>query len=357
MYPKNSKIHFLFRIPSLVILSVSAILLIISHISGFINPAGFWMAALPGLAFLPLLILNLFFFIICAFRRRKSALIPFAALIPSIFIIGKYYRIDGDNTNEGTIKIISYNVGRFSLGKDVKNPSSCMDSIFNYIREENPDIVCLQEFKIDKSTEIKDLLEKKFKEYNHSYLIYSSPDDFYGNVTLSKFPITKKGSFHFEKSANLAIYCDCKIGNKTVRIYNCHFQSYSIPLQRLAQLIKSDYKEAIESTENKLRAAILKRPEQVDMVMKDIDSCPHYSIVAGDFNDNPTSYTYNRIKSKLRDSFMDAGSGFGATYSAFWPLIRIDYILYPDIFIAKTFKTGKIRFSDHYPIETTLDIR
>ena len=75
-----------------------------------------------------------------------------------------------------------------------------------------------------------------------------------------------------------------------------------------------------------------------------------HSLVAGDFNDTPLSYTYFRLIRGRKDSFMRAGKGFGATYSALWPLLRLDYVLYPGELKAVSHKIEKVNYSDHYPV-------
>ncbi|HAY18678.1 MAG TPA: hypothetical protein DCY24_05705, partial [Rikenellaceae bacterium] len=59
------------------------------------------------------------------------------------------------------------------------------------------------------------------------------------------------------------------------------------------------------------------------------------------------SHTYNRLKKGRKDSFVEAGKGFGATYSFLWPFIRIDYILYPSHFSAVSHTVPHVRYSDH----------
>ena len=84
--------------------------------------------------------------------------------------------------------------------------------------------------------------------------------------------------------------------------------------------------------------------------MKDVDSAPVRSVVAGDFNDTPLSYTCFRLLRGRHDSFVRAGKGFGATYSSLWPLLRIDYILYPKDLEAVSYRVDRVRYSDHYPV-------
>ena len=92
------------------------------------------------------------------------------------------------------------------------------------------------------------------------------------------------------------------------------------------------------------------------MVFDDIEKCPVEAFVCGDFNDDPMSYTYSRMKRGRKDSFREAGSGFGATYARMWPLLRIDYIMLPERFEAISHQTPRVEYSDHYPVISTIEL-
>ena len=109
----------------------------------------------------------------------------------------------------------------------------------------------------------------------------------------------------------------------------------------------------VEDTGNKMRRSITQRPKQVEEVIKDIDACPVRSVVLGDFNDNPLSYTVHRLLRGRKDAFVQAGKGFGATFRTFWPLLRIDYILCPRDLRAVSYEVPKVKYSDHYPVIAT----
>ena len=102
-----------------------------------------------------------------------------------------------------------------------------------------------------------------------------------------------------------------------------------------------------------MRRSILQRPQQVDAVIKDVDECPVRSVVLGDFNDNPLSYTVYRLSRGRLDTFVQAGKGFGATFRTLWPFLRIDYILYPRDLQAVSYEVPKVKYSDHYPVIAT----
>ena len=92
------------------------------------------------------------------------------------------------------------------------------------------------------------------------------------------------------------------------------------------------------------------RPKQVNQVFDHIESSPMEAFICGDFNDNPMSYTYHRLTRGRKDSFIEAGKGFGATFSFLWPMLRIDYVLFPDRCEGAGYSVQRLPYSDHYPI-------
>ena len=339
-----------------VLMLLAAFLLFLTYASMVVNPAKAWYMTVLGLLFVPIALLNLLLLIHALRRKSKAFLIPLLALLPSVIFIGRYFQVSSGAEEKGdnTVRIISYNVGRFMLGrgkefKDDEGRKACLDSVMRFIRKSDADVVCLQEVDLDGEYDVRNFIEEHFPDYQSGYFMFINKEGAYGNVTLSRFPIVDKGRLQFDKSANLAIYTDLEIGDLRLRVYNCHFESYNISL---ANIVKSWQKDSsfVRNTETKLKRSITRRPVQVDQVMSDIEECPVESLVVGDFNDNPMSYTYFRLMKGRKDSFVEAGKGFGATYYTFWPFIRIDYILYPKHFKTVSNSIPRLKYSDHYPV-------
>lgn len=336
---------------------IAAGLLAVSYVSVFFNPAKAWFMAVFGLLCPPLIFLNLIFLAWAIIKRSSAFWPPLLSLLPSLFIFGLYWQFPKEDTNEGNVKIVSYNVGRFSMfskASGIGSVEECADSVMAFLSDIDADIICIQEFAMSDAKAVKKYLESRFKGYDVEYYVYPHNKGCYGNVTLSRFPLKNKGKLDFEKSSNLAIYCDYNINGTELRIYNCHFQSYNISLSRLAKNMGST--QALRNTEEKMKKSIVRRPEQVEMVMKDIDSCPIEAIVLGDFNDNPVSYTYYRLSKGRKDSFVEAGKGMAPTCSYLWPFLRIDYILYPENYKAVKHFVPRLGYSDHYPVLASLKI-
>ena len=331
-------------------------LLVVSYCSVLLNPSAAWFSSIAGLFFFPLFILNLLLLLWALFRRSGSALIPLVCLLPSLLFLPRYYQFSqGDpveDTSTPTIKVVSYNVGRFqmqdgSLG--IRSTSQCADSVFRMLKELDPDIICLQEY-YNKDAEVRTSLSRYFKDYNIQYFIFPTENGSYGNVTLSRIPVVGKGKMNFEGSANLAIYSDYRKGETSFRVYNCHFESYNMSFPSIARSLWKDHSSTMKETEEKMKTSIVRRNRQVDQVLADIDDSPMEAIVVGDFNDTPISYTYSRLIRGRKDSFVQAGKGTGATYALLSPFIRIDYILYPSHDRAISHEVIHRKYSDHFPV-------
>ena len=350
-----------FGLTNRVLLLAAASLLALSYLSMVVNPAKFWLISLAGLFFVPFIILNLFLLIWAFVRRSKAFMIPLLALIPAVFFVGRYAHIKGDDYPEtaadNVLKVVSWNVGRFALQAEDSGAGSyeeCVDSVFEFIKKEDPDIVCLQEFSTRNSRQVRQQLKKLMKGYSAEYYIYTGSGRSFGNVTLSKLPVKNRGVIKFDGSTNLAIFTDYESGGRQFRVYNCHFESYNISFSGIVRALLEKDKDVVTETGVKMKRSITRRPKQVDQVFNDIEDCPVEAFVCGDFNDNPMSYTYYRMMHDRQDTFVQAGDGFGATYARLWPLLRIDYILCPKSMTVLSHETPQVDFSDHYPVITQI---
>jgi endonuclease/exonuclease/phosphatase family metal-dependent hydrolase len=190
--------------------------------------------------------------------------------------------------------------------------------------------------------------------YSVEYYMFPMRKGAFGNVTLSKMPVVSKGKIKFDESANLALYTDYSYKGRHFRVYNCHFESYNISLYGILRSLMKSERNIIADTGTKMKKSITRRPKQVDQVFSDIEACPVESFVCGDFNDNPMSYTYYRMTRGRKDAFVEAGKGLGATFAQLWPMLRIDYVLFPDRFHARSHEIPRLPYSDHYPVVTEI---
>lgn len=345
---EKKKRHWLSHLSFGSISLVASGLLILSYLSVIVNPAKAWFFTLFGLLYPVVLPLTAGLFIWSLFRRSHMRGLLLMALLPSFFFAGRYIQFrDPEPAQEPSLKVVSYNVGLFAHGPKNTSRKVLADSVSQWLRRQNADLICLQEFYLD--GDVSAWLKKHFPGYQIDYYVLTGKTGQFGNVILSRRPITGKGKINFEKSTNLALWADVRLDSSTVRIYNCHFESYNISL---SGLVNRD-REAMEQTEQKMRRSITGRPRQVAVVLQDMEAAPVRSLVLGDFNDTPLSYTYFRLLRGHKDSFVKAGQGFGATYRSLWPLLRIDYILYPPELEPVNYRIEHVHYSDHYPVIAT----
>jgi endonuclease/exonuclease/phosphatase family metal-dependent hydrolase len=385
VFPKMRKKHYssrgnkvLFLLNTLVmrkalyviILTLNLILasfLVLAYLSTYISPAKVWFLAFTGLFYPYLLFLNIAFVLFWAVKWKREA---FISLV--IIVLGWNHMIDyvpfrlstlpvkklEENGERVSLKILSYNVRAFNSLEWLEDKKTS-SNILNLIKSENPDIVCIQEFFTDHLRNKPDLIQQNFKDkpYSHiHYAISTGKTTGYGIATYSRYPIIGKGHIKFTETNNISIYTDILIENDTIRVYNNHLQSLHLKQSNYTfmESLKLGYSEGqveeIRDISRRLKNAFVKRSVQVDSVSFHIKQSLFPVIVCGDFNDTPVSYTYRKMRSGLKDSFVNSGEGFGSTYLGTFPAFRIDYIFHSSFFNTTHFERIRAELSDHYPI-------
>ena len=174
------------------------------------------------------------------------------------------------------------------------------DSIYRFIQQEDPDIICFQEYYTQEkglfaASRLHRLLKNTPFRHINSALGNNSSSN-YGIATFSSYPVIGKGIIHFENTFNAAIYTDIKIYGDTLRIFNNHLQSihlraanYSF-LDSLRLRYNEQQMEEILDISHRLKNAFVKRSKQADLISGKIAESPYPVIVCGDFNDTPVSY-------------------------------------------------------------------
>jgi endonuclease/exonuclease/phosphatase family metal-dependent hydrolase len=341
---------------------ISGVSLLLAYLSTFIKPTVFWFLGIIGLAYPLLLLINIFFLVYWIVRWKWNFLIPFFAILIGISHLSSFFQFPfGKNktVQETDIKIISYNVNLFQLHTWAQDPPTHTD-IFKFLKNENADIICLQEFYVlnNKFTE-KDARAALNSNLHIGYIVTKN-NSAYGLATYSRFPIVRKGVIKFDDSANSCIYTDLLVDNDTIRVYNNHLQSLRLKERNLNFLLNQNFRKDAQTMDEikdisfRYRDALQKRAKQVEIVTSHILNSPYPVIVCGDFNDSPTSYNYRQMRRNLNDAFVEAGKGVGHTYKGLVPSFRIDYILYSPVFNASSYYSPRLYYSDHYPVVATL---
>ncbi|MDC1105364.1 endonuclease/exonuclease/phosphatase family protein [Prolixibacteraceae bacterium] len=330
-----------------------ATLTIVSSLTYHIPPdlisiAGFFSLLFPLFFILNVLILIFFF----SKTRRRYLVI---AIIVSIPLANNFLSFDDARDVYGQsdpFKVISYNVRSHRL---ISEDHTLNNNISKLIQNNSPDVVCLQEVNISGIAN-----KKQLNIDGDIYFIYYPGKS---NVILSKYEYLNSGNIDMGNTNNSVIYADIKLNSSTVRIYNCHLQSFRInpseyKLYDTLQF-KSKKQRFYKAKEfiKKMNDGFKVRANQARIVKNHINRCNTPLLVCGDFNSTPSSYTYHEIKKGLEDSFVERGYGYGASYRRNIIGIRIDYLLHSEEISTSSYTTLQENFSDHVPIMGTYHIK
>lgn len=295
-----------------------------------------------SLAVPPLVLLNLAFMLYWLFSLKRQWLLSFLVLLAGYSSVLSLYKFGGTPRviTSSAIKVMTYNVRLFNKYHWI--PEDNVESrIAEVVREEDPDILCLQEFHKDE--------EGLFSNYPHRYVEYKTGR--MGQVIYSRYPIVAKGSLDFPNSGNNAIYADLEIGRDTVRVYNVHLQSFKINPE--AEEITQENSNRIA---NRMGKAFARQKEQADIFEQHRDSSAYPVITCGDLNNTQFSAVYKQIRGEAADTFEEEGQGTGKTYYFRYYPLRIDFIFAgPDIEVV-SHKNRYDFYSDHYPVISQLKV-
>ncbi|MEI8203466.1 MAG: endonuclease/exonuclease/phosphatase family protein [Bacteroidota bacterium] len=345
------------------------LLTLLSYLSPFIDPVYFWIIAFLGLAFPLFILMNFLFLILWLLIRWKYALFSFITISLGIFFVFsniQYHKKIDVKSIKGKIKVMSYNVRIFDLynyNKDKSLNFSGRNNIFSLLKEEDPDIICFQEYYWDSTNAFNttDTLTS-FLSAKHNFCdfpVVLKNIHHFGIASFSKYPILNKGVIHFPNNpSESAIWIDVLKEQDTIRVFNAHLESIRLGkedqvfLTNLANVDNTNFKskQTFKGLLLKFKTSFQKRSEQSRILAESIQESPYPVIVCSDFNDTPVSYTYHTVSKNLFDAFKKSGSGFGNSYNGFYPSFRIDYILYSSFFKSYNYTTIQKNYSDHYPV-------
>lgn len=347
--------------------AVAGLLLLLSYAATWVDPRTLWFVAFCGLAYPGLVLVNLLFLIFWALKLHRLVIISILCLLLGWNQHAKVVRFGGEEgkgkKSPNAIRVMTWNAHffqPFSGNYDVEFKHDMLQVIAN----ENPDVLCLQEFytRYNGQYNILDSVVKRFK-YPYFYFDKAKSSTFsqQGIATFSRYPIVKRDNiiFNSEGSSNRAIYTDIKIKEQVIRVFNIHLQSISFQPEDYKYLkeLKTDLEIDNQSAHNigaRLKRAFIRRSAQAMQVQHAVESSPHPVVVAGDFNDTPISFAYATISKGLKNAYLEQGAGYARTYSGAFPNFQIDYVLAGKQFEVLNYRIVKKELSDHFPVRSDL---
>ena len=151
----------------------------------------------------------------------------------------------------------------------------------------------------------------------------------------------------------MALYTDLEFHGHLFRLYNVHLESNNISIVSIIKKIGRGYDEfshEFAQAHEKVKKSSTRRGSQVRALLDNISESGLPAVICGDVNDTPVSYCFRSLRHGRKDTFREAGKGFGATYRILWPLLRIDYVFVPESAGVLAHRTLRLDCSDHYPV-------
>ncbi len=323
-----------------VINYIFAILLLIGFVLPYISPKTAPSLSVLSLSVPVLIIVNLLFVIYWLVGLKKQTLLSLFCLGIGYFSSSPLYIFSNSATKAtNEISIMNYNVRLFNAYHWFKK-EHIPTQIAHFITKENPDIVCVQEY--SPLSEI---------TYPFQYIKTLKDKGKFGQAIYSKYKIINQGSLDFKHTSNNAIFVDVIKNRDTIRIYNVHFESLGLKVNK-ENLGQKSSEKLIERMGNEF----IKQQNQVEQVVAHKNKCKYPVFISGDFNNTAYSWTYNHLITNMKDSFIEAGHGFGKTFQLKQIPLRIDFIFADKAFIFTEHKNYNLKYSDHEPIMAKIGI-
>ncbi len=329
---------------------VVTVLTFVAYVLPFLAPKLFPLLSVLTLILPLFLILNTLFFVYWLVQLKRQVILSGLVLLLGITFINKFYKFSSNDLaeEEKDFTVMSYNVRLFNLF-DWLPDRNVRDTILSFINEQNPDILCIQEYSKNAKVD--------FRIYKYKAVYMQGNHIKTGQAIFSKYPIFNKGNLELPDSNNNVIYADIKKGKDTLRVYNMHLQSIKISPD-----VNEIQEHAVVMNQSKsaqvfirIRDAFKKQEQQAALLVNHKKACKFPVIICGDMNNSAFSYIYRNIKGDLNDCFEEAGNGFGQTYKFKYYPARIDYIFVAKKIKVKSFKSfSEFENSDHYPVMTRL---
>ena len=322
-----------------------------------LNPADHPLLSTLGMTLPVFLLINLVFLFFWLVFKWRMVWISVLGLVLAYVPISIYMPLNSSqDIPEGALKIISYNVCAY--GGNFKYDDG-FEKVRDYLVEEKPDIVCIQE-DIDTWRRYVFLHYEKTFAYNDTMVIANNPQSYNALGIHSKYPIIHRERIAYPSKSNGSVAWWLKVGDDTLIVVNNHFESCHLNKDDRAQYLqmikgkmpRDSVREESKLLLVKLAEANAKRSGQIRTVRQyALDHGQYPVIVCGDFNDSPISYSRHAMAEVLTDCYATTGKGIGLSYNQKAFSFRIDHFFCNDRLQPYCCEIdGKMDASDHNPL-------
>ncbi|MFI5187131.1 MAG: endonuclease/exonuclease/phosphatase family protein [Chitinophagales bacterium] len=352
---------------------VLAVIFLLACLAPYLDPVKWWFISWLGFIFpllFFLLVISIFFWL---FLKPKYAFLLLIVLLigwKSISVFFSFHLPHEFKAEKapGALRIITWNVARFmEIKKNNDAGSQTRLKMMEQLRQQNADIICMQEFYTAEREDYYDNISYIQKNLGYPYYYFNFREDgdkqYFSSVIFSRLPIIDSGILIYPRpsSPEALLHIDVRLNNDTIRIFTSHLQSVQFKKRDYERIDEiKNYDEGIVSNSrtifSKLRRGFENRSIQANSIREQISQGPHPVVLCGDFNDIPNSYTYFTVHKNMQDAFLLKGNGIGRTFNSISRTLRIDYILTSKEFSVLQFKRFVKNLSDHYMLIADLEL-
>lgn len=252
---------------------------------------------------------------------------------------------------------MNYNCDGFANNRD----DNSKKAIMQYFFDERLDIICFQEG-VSSIDTWKDLDERFGKQFPHIVFPYQKETHL---GICSRFPIQRTQLLtHYTGNGAVAFWLQMPRGDSLL-VVNCHLKS-----NKLSQEIRSQYSDIVRnpqtysqnsdytyrisrSMSGSIISAAVIRANMADTISDFLRRHPQIpTIVCGDFNETPISYSCHTMKQLgLSDAYRAKGNGMGRSFNRDAIAVRIDHQFFSEHFDPLSAHIDQTKdWSDHYPL-------
>lgn len=254
-----------------------------------------------------------------------------------------------------TLTVLTWNVLH---GSDLEHPDASEARMLEEILKTNADVVCLQEIFGFNDKCLEHFSQATMDSLRKVYP-YELGDGTYDLRILSKYPL-RHVYFGSVNRANIAEYFTVKTPTREIAMANVHLPSFSLDEDERTIFTKHGPREKEKlgiGIIRKMEYAFPVRAEAAEKILNGMEDLAMPTIICGDFNDVPASWTYRLF---LKAGFQDAyvATNFFPTYT-FYPnmfYFHLDQIFYRGGVRPLSVERLNIRTSDHMPLLATFQI-
>jgi vancomycin resistance protein VanJ len=287
-----------------------------------------WVLYLPQMLYLAPSLLMMALALLL--RRWRALAGQVAVVVLGVgLLFGGAYRLPHP-MSRGDLRVMTWNIE--SLGE---SPPGVLAAI----RREAPDVLLLQEITRDRGPDPLPWLEARLPGWASVHA---------GDVAIfspHRLGRARRHPMELGLSTRVVLQVPMRLHGRTVQVITVHF-STALP-RPLREHVWNHPRHSMQ-----IAAAV--RARQSEKLLAVIERTAEPTVVGGDFNSPPGSVAFEWVADRLQSAFDTAGTGFGWTFPARFPLLRIDHLFVSRDLRVLNCRVLPLRASDHRPVVADL---